>query len=355
MIRVLFISRATLHSQAGGDTLQMEQTARFLHSQHCEVTIYRGEQVQEEDFDILHFFNLTRPADLLPFISWSVPKVISSIYIDYSEYDRKHRRGISRLPGKLTGSHGTEYFKTLARALMRKDRFPSFKYLLTGQKNSIRQILRSCQVIITASKQERDAITRDFNNTGRFEVIPLGIEHFPVPNDTGEKRSGVVCAARIEGLKNQLQLIRALKGSGIPLKLIGKAAENQPGYLARCRSEADSTMQFTGPVNRDELAEEFRKAKVHVLPSYYETTGLSTVEALRCGCQVVITKRGGQEEIFGDHAFYCDPDDPASIRKAIDEALSSDKDHSHWVQTNFSWASAAKKISDIYQSLLQNS
>ncbi|MEQ9262247.1 MAG: glycosyltransferase family 4 protein [Owenweeksia sp.] len=355
MIRVLFVSRATLFTQAGGDTLQMEQTALYLEKENLQVTIYNGQNVREEDFDILHFFNIGRPADLIRFTDWAIPKVISAIYIDYTEYDQKHRNGFAGWLARIAGVHGTEYMKTIARGLKAKDRFPPLQYLLRGQKSSVKYLLKSCAIVITASRQEEKALRKEFGHLPQVSVIPLGSEHFPALSQTNTKRSGIVCAARIEGLKNQLNLIRALKGTAISLKLIGKSTANQPGYLEECKVLAEDSMQFTGPLTREELAAEFQKAKVHVLPSYYETTGLSTVEALKSGCQVVITKRGAQAEIFGDHAFYCDPDDPESIHAAIKKALDSHVDHSHWVQSAFSWVSAAKKISDIYRSLLQNS
>ncbi|HAD98034.1 MAG TPA: hypothetical protein DCG19_11555 [Cryomorphaceae bacterium] len=355
MTRVLFVSRSTLFTQAGGDTLQMEQTAKYLQKSGYRVTFYNGSPLEEEDYDILHFFNITRPADLLPFLNWKLPKVLSAIYIDYSEYDRLYRKGLAGRTARIAGSSGAEYLKTLARGVLGKDRMPPLSYITLGQKQSIQRVLEKCDLVITASQHEYEALASGFSFKCGHEIIPLGSEHLSAPAPYSGERSGVVCAARIEGLKNQLSLIRALNDSGIHLKIIGKPAANQMAYLEECQKEARSNVEFTGFMNQNDLALEFSKAKVHVLPSYYETTGLSTLEALKMGCQVVITARGGQKEIFGEHAFYCDPNDPGSIWEAINKALESKFDHSKWVWENFSSVAAAGKISDIYRSLLQQS
>ncbi len=352
MSRVLFVSRSTLFSQPGGDTLQMEQTAHFLRKMDIQVDIYTHGMVQERDYDILHFFNSNRPADHLPFLSWSVPKVMSAIHVDYSEYDKLHRGKMFGLLHHFIGSQGLEYLKVWGRMFRSKARSAPLTYLLRGHRYSLKKVLKACSAVLTASEYEYHLLKQDSGRDFTHHLVPLGSEHIKIPERKPSLRQGVVCAARIEGLKNQLQLIRALNGTDVHLKIIGQAAENQPDYYKQCVREADKNIEFTGPLKREELDQEFSKAKVHALASYYETTGLSTLEALRLGCQAVISNRGAQAEIFGKHVFYCDPDKPESIRQAVNEALANETDHSQWVIDNFSWARAAKKISDIYTSLL---
>jgi glycosyltransferase involved in cell wall biosynthesis len=59
---------------------------------------------------------------------------------------------------------------------------------------------------------------------------------------------------------------------------------------------------------------------VHVMPSWFETTGLVSLEAALAGCNVVSTSRGHAREYLGDLAWYCQPDDPTSIRSAVQAA-----------------------------------
>ena len=65
-MRIAFITRSTLHSVPGGDTIQIEQTARHLQQIGVQADILStSAPVNYSQYDLLHLFNITRPADLL--------------------------------------------------------------------------------------------------------------------------------------------------------------------------------------------------------------------------------------------------------------------------------------------------
>jgi glycosyltransferase involved in cell wall biosynthesis len=130
----------------------------------------------------------------------------------------------------------------------------------------------------------------------------------------------VLCVARIEGIKNQLNLIKALNNTRFHLLIIGSHAPNQASYYHHCRSIAAKNVDFIDHIPVEMLLTWYQRAKVHVLPSWFETTGLSSVEAAAMGCNIVITDKGDTREYFGDDAFYCDPSEPKSILEAIEKA-----------------------------------
>lgn len=353
-MNVLFISRDTLFSQPGGDTLQVEQTAHYLRELGHQVTIkLSGEKVNPAAYDLIHFFNLIRPADLKLNIPTNIPLVVSSIYHDYSEYDQHYRSSLSSALFSLFGKFGLEYIKIISRWINGSDRFPGWSYLLKGHKKSMQHILGQAAHVCTTSHQEAELIKNELGITFPYSKINLGSEHIEV-RQSNTQREGILCAARIEGFKNQYNLIRAAKQKGYKLTLTGNVATNQQAYFEACKNEADSNTYFLGRISKEELEQQFATAKVHALISYYETTGLSTLEALKAGCQVVITDRGAQPEIFGNHAFYCDPNDVESIASAIDQAMAAKEIHSEWVKENFSWERAARDISDIYYQLIHS-
>src|SRR5439155_18907308 len=132
--------------------------------------------------------------------------------------------------------------------------------------------------------------------------------------------------ARIEGLKNQLNVIKALGGTKYQLTIIGKAAINQMSYFNECRELASkySNIHFvTEHIEHEKLASIYKAAKVHVLASWFETTGLVSLEAAMMDCNIVITRKGDTEEYFNDLAYYCEPDNIESIRDAIIKAYHS--------------------------------
>lgn len=352
-MKILFLTRSTLYKQPGGDTLQVDQTATYLRLMGCEVHISLREKISEkESYDIIHFFNLIRPADAKSALKQKAPLVISSIYHDYREYDILHRSGLASTLGKMLGNFRFDYLKTVFRWLNSSDKFPGWNYLIAGQKNSMLHLLKKSSYLVSTSQQELDLIERDLGYLPPHKKVSLGSEHIPTCNSSGN-RVGVLCAARIEGPKNQLSLIKALQGTGISLTLTGQVATNQKAYFTACQQAANSDVRFTGRISSDNLQKEFCQAKVHALVSYYETTGLATLEAMKAGCQVVVGNRGPQQELFGDKAEYCEPDNVESIKKAVLNALDKNEDHRKWVEENFSWKRSAQQILDIYQSLVK--
>lgn len=355
-LRVLFIARSTLFSQPGGDTIQVEETAYFLQRLGHEVDIkLRGHGIDVEQYDIVHFFNLFRPADILPYLRKIKKLVVTAIYVDYTEYDSQHRDLLFKMAHKLFGKFGPEYLKTLARFYRNNERTGLY-YFLNGQEKAIAKVLAHASHIITSSEQEWQAICSDFPQAGDIDhsCVRLGSEHFTVSKKPATEREGIICAARVEGIKNQLNLIRAIKKlPQLKLKLFGKPAANQKDYFQKCMAEAGEQVEYEGQANKQQLADAFASARVHAMPSFYETTGLSTLEALKSGCQVVISNRGGQKEIFENVAFFCEPTDPASIASAIEKAYAAKGNHQDWVKRNFSWKLAAEKTAYIYTKLLQ--
>jgi glycosyltransferase involved in cell wall biosynthesis len=131
----------------------------------------------------------------------------------------------------------------------------------------------------------------------------------------------VLCVGRIEPRKNQLTLIQALHGTGIPLTLVGQSGRYSSAYHRRCLRAADANVCFVPHQPAAELRGYYHAAQVHACVSWYETPGLASLEAALCGCALVVTPGGCTREYFGDDAVYAPPDDPDAIRAAVQQSL----------------------------------
>jgi glycosyltransferase involved in cell wall biosynthesis len=356
-MKVAIIARSTLYRVPGGDTVQAVQTARHLTNIGIDMEVHLcDEDIHYNKYDLLHFFNITRPADILYHSKRAnKPFVVSTILCNYSEYDKYHRKKAGLLFSMLP-TDSIEYLKTMARWLLGKDHLSSIDYVWKGQRRSIMDILRRSAVLLPNSRSEYNRLKENYSGENRHLVIPNGVDPciFKYNPDIKKDEKLVLCVARIEGIKNQLNLIKALNNTEYRLLLIGSHSPNQSAYYEECRAAAADNVTFIGHIPQQDLVKYYQQAKVHVLPSWFETTGLSSIEAGAMGCNIVITDRGDAKEYFGSDAFYCDPDDPKSMFRAVKQAsmASYSENLGKRINEQFTWKEAAVQTLKAYQTAI---
>jgi glycosyltransferase involved in cell wall biosynthesis len=357
-MKVAFIARATLYSARGGDTLQVTETARHLSQLGIEVDIkLTHEPIDYSKYDLLHFFNIIRPADILCHVRKSgKPFAVTTLLIDYSGYDQHHRKGLYGFIGRLLPSGATEYWKTLARYLLGRDKLMTKSYLLKGQQHSVREILKGASLLFSNSTLESLQLEKQYPVAHHCTPIPNGLDAalFSYNEHQPKDENLVLCVARIEGIKNQINLIKALNNTHYTLLIIGDCAPNQLSYYRECRKIAASNVRFIQHIPQRDLVQYYQRAKVHILPSWFETCGLSSLEAGAMGCNIVITDKGYTREYYEDYAFYCDPGNPSSILKAVDNAAHSGSIPAlrKKILENYTWSQAATGIARGYVKIL---
>lgn len=358
-MRVALITRATLFTQPGGDTVQVRNTAAALNRYDITADIVLTDQpIVYTRYDLLHFFNLTRPADILHHTRKArKPFVITPILVDFSQYDRYHRKGLPGFVFRMFTGDNIEYLKTTARWLMGKDKLMSKSYLWKRQRNSINEILDKATMVLPNSRMEYERLMALYENAPGYHIVPNGVDTdiFTFDDSIDRDPNLVICVGRIEGIKNQENLIRALNNTAFKLVLIGARAANQSSYYRRCRQIAAGNISFIDHLPQQQLAGYYQRAKVHVQPSWFETCSLSSLEAGVMGCNLVIADRGFLREYYQDYAAYCNPEDPASILDAVKKA--AEKNHGlqfrNKILENYTWQHAAQHTAAAYHQALQ--
>jgi glycosyltransferase involved in cell wall biosynthesis len=88
-------------------------------------------------------------------------------------------------------------------------------------------------------------------------------------------------------------------------------------------SEVDHVkhVKFLGYVNNNELRALYEHAACFVYPSLYEGFGLPPLEAMACGCPVIVSNATSLPEVCGEAALYCDPNNPSDIADKIQQLM----------------------------------
>src|SRR4051812_26855679 len=170
-MKIAFITRSTLYKVPGGDTVQVLNTTAELRKMNVEADIVlTNKPIDYSRYDLFHFSNITRPADILYHIKRiKKPFVISPILIDYSEYDRHYRKGLSGLIMKKSGAG--EYIKTLYRWIKGSDCLQSKDYLWKGHRKAVREILQKAALLLPASTAEYEKLKEVCGIEKKYVVV----------------------------------------------------------------------------------------------------------------------------------------------------------------------------------------
>ncbi len=309
--------------------MQILETAAALRRRGVVVDLCDRPDFDVGGYDCVHLFHLDRLWENEPhcrrIAAAGVPAVLSTIYWPADEFDRGGRDG---LQGWLARTFGSDAYRSLRLAQRwamaccqkRQWRRPTVSF-----HRSAGLVLRTVSVLLPNSRAEQEQIERCFEHVPPSVVVPNaadGAVFRPPPRAWPDGREGVLCVGRIEPRKNQLALIRALRGSGIRLTLVGQAGRYSGRYHRRCLREADGDVRVIPFVESYVLRALYCSARVHANVSWYETPGLVSLEAVLCGCAIVATPGGSTREYFGEEISYCKPDAPSTIREAVERALS---------------------------------
>ena len=371
-MRVLMQIRPDAAELPGGDIIQLMKTQQYLEKIGVDVDVSRELKPNLQKYDIVHLFllnfhfceNYTRYKNAK---KQGKRVVLSPIYWNPYYLITVGLEGFANLKERMYYSLPNGVLRELISAFSHRQLSRELGYIhftnlarmnLLNRENQI-EVLRSVDLVLPNSSIEARLIMRDFglDDESKFLVVPNAADRNfqnALPDSFVSKyglRDFVLSVGRIEPHKNQLSLLRALKGSGLRVVLIGRPRGTTTSYFRKCKTEADENVLFIDWMKHEELASAYAAAKVHALPSWLETPGLVSLEAGIAGCNIVTTYEGSPREYFQQYAWYCDPRSIESIRQAVENAFAARKTlalRKH-VLENFTWENTARKTSQAYE------
>lgn len=364
-MKVLFQSRTDLLTRPGGDTTQIKNTAEHLKKLGVEADISLNLEENLESYDLVHLFNTTRPHETyfqyLNAKKQNKSVVLTPIYQNFDEWDKLGRCGWQNVFIKMFPNKNT---KELAKTFLRTLGSPNQWKLLTTQLrkgfiNQQKEILSKVDLLLPNSEMEMRRIEKDLGVKNNYQVIANGVEldFADAKPDIFKNKYGladfVLCVANFSSIKNHLNLIKALENTNLTLVLIGKFQQAHQKYYRFVQKAVKKNKRYRliSNVKPEELKSAYAAAKVHVLPSWFETCGLVSLEAGLAGCNIVSTDRGYTKEYLKDMAWYCNPANVDSIREAVTRAYNTPKSDrlKNYILENFSWEKTAQQTLIAYQ------
>ena len=370
-MKVLLQDRPDSDRFPGGDTIQIGKIAEFLSSHGIETRIYREISPDLQEFDLVLIFNLTslfecflgslnairqKKAYLVFPIYWDLETVIPrNAFVGFKRYL------MERLPPRLRDAIRRAY--ALMGYWNKTERKRDLLHVLLNESEGLkREILIHSSHILPNSEAECGLLMNCFPEipASKYTVVRSGcgrIEKSPAPENWPEEVNGqpfVCCIGAIGPRKNQLNLVRALKGLPVPLILVGPVKRENKGYYDLLVREKTENIFFLGRQPPDSVSWILKRAAVHVQPSYIETPGLASLEAGLYGCNVVAADVPPVKEYFGDRIFYCTPGDVGSIRRAVESALATERPNygiAAFIEENYSWDQTLKPLIQVLERL----
>jgi glycosyltransferase involved in cell wall biosynthesis len=147
---------------------------------------------------------------------------------------------------------------------------------------------------------------------------------------------------------------RLSRERGFNFVFVGGTAISIRATTTAIPADVASHVNFVGDVNDPkELAQYYRRATCFMFPSLYESSGLPPIEAMACGCPVIVSDIPALRERCGGAAIYCDPEDIESVAAAVvrvvdDSRLQSTLSADGLARAaQFSWKRCARETLDL--------
>ncbi|MCF2939762.1 glycosyltransferase [Paenibacillus alkaliterrae] len=259
------------------------------------------------------------------------------------------------------------YYTTQLKAKMISVYLKLFKTKHHSSHNLMKYAMESADFLLPNSMIEQHQLIEVFglkHKINSFKVIYNGVDdediesvnrdHFV--NQYGINREYILCVSMIDRRKNTLKLVEAYlqSGSDSQLVIVGDIRDENNIYTDKFRKLVDGNKSKIKHIplitDKSLLNSAYAAAKVHAMPSLFETPGLSNLEAASFGCNLVVGDCPPVREYFNDLPFYANPNSIDSIANAIINAEKEDRSQdARVIASRYYWHKVVDDLADIYR------
>lgn len=378
-MRVLQVCPIFHARMASGVGLHVLNISKTLKKMGHDVQVFSSKMLKEGSREIVPESKNVEGVRVRRFDVFKIPN-ISSGYIPSPSIVK----ALLDWDADVVHAHSYSYFPTYTSALVRVLRERSLvltthqpptetafksKLLMKVYNRSLGRLsLRRADKVIAVTRLEADFLVKVAGaDPNKITVIPEGVDLdlFKPKIDKSEQEKVILFVGRIAQEKGLMYLIKAIPRvtkvfPSISVLMVGEDQGIQENLIKAAENlGVEKIVHFLGPKFGYELARTYRKARVFVLPSLYETFGLAILEAMASGLPIVTTRTGGIPELVedGSNGMLVGPRNHEALAEAIIKLL-SDPDLSLGMSKRnpvkakrYSWESVAESIEGIYKGL----
>lgn len=291
--------------------------------------IYEGEESpfpEDVSFYPLHFktdelpFPIPGMSDEMPYESTRYRDMTGGMQESYETAFLRHvKRVVEEFQPDLILCHHLYFLTALVRREFPERRVYGFCHNTDlrqmdkhgMQRELIREEVRRLDRIFAPQEAQAEGVRRIFQvEPERITLVGVGYNSelfYPPERKPEDGICRLLFAGKIAEKKGVFSLLRAMKrlridAERVELTLAGGAG-NQEEYAAirALAEELPFRVLFPGKLNRQEIAEAYRRADIFVLPSFYDAIPLTTIEALASGDRLVVSELPGIRDFFSSH------------------------------------------------------
>lgn len=378
-MRALFIPRNDADRIFGGDVVQMHKTAEALRALGVVVDIGSPGQACEGNYDVVHLWTslhfptvLLEMLDALEPMRGRAPVVLSTIWaphhlVRWMDAARRwlfarHSNGARTTVETARNDLAAIASRQLDFTMDDGERLSAFAPHPGTQ--FCRDVLRRVDLILPNSWMELSAIFSYLGDFCAHAIVPnaVDVQEFDGADASDlpqELRAGhyAMMSARFDTRKQQDFAMLALKDLDIPIVFVGDATDQEIFARMSALASGRKAPVFYYPfLAHSRLRHLYAGARVHLLPSIFESPGLSSMEAALLDCAIVVGNLAFEGEYFREGAYYCDPCDAFSIREAVRDAWDSYDEEAHRrrelaqrIRSEYTWRHAAEATLRAYR------
>lgn len=208
----------------------------------------------------------------------------------------------------------------------------------------LKYALRFVKVVVTPSLSTKELISKYYGlPENKVEVISLGVEDHLERNPEAKSNTSpyILYIGRINEMKNVTQVIRSFVIASrflyVDLIVVGddKIKFNQLLEKANCDNYAKSRIKFFENVSHVEKINLMLDASLFLYPTLFEGFGFPPLEAMSCGCPVIVSNNSSLPEVCGNAAYFVDPKNENEIANGIIEVLTNNNLKSQLIEKGF--------------------